>query len=409
MTKHILLLSTLVGFWGTTFLSPSLVQGFATVRPNQQHTSRPWGLKSAPDGSTTTTTPNAIHSSDEQSPFTTEPSSAVRAPLNYVGPYPSLALTFPDLATPNQKTKNATGISLDFILDTAANTNTLNAGVAQDLGLPVVGSALPGVGSAGAIAGGQTFLLGDAQLQGFPDFTFMTGLTASALPIASPAAAGLLSLAFMQSFTGGVDFVWEGSTRGGGGVEQGEHYPPSITFHADSPTEDILQGRTRVELQRIPVTELLSVIVNINGVDMPALLDTGSPITVMNAQAAKIAGVESAPDPAANQNNPLAALQSKFQQAQATSRGDILTIFGAGGKRVNLCKSTGKEVDVFMDGSNGEKVQFGSGPVYVGDLPGLAALNGLGVESPPAVVLGMDFLRRRPSMLLRATENEAWF
>jgi hypothetical protein len=31
------------------------------------------------------------------------------------------------------------------------------------------------------------------------------------------------------------------------------------------------------------------------------------------------------------------------------------------------------------------------------------------VESPPAVVLGMDVLRRRPSMLLRATENEAWF
>jgi hypothetical protein len=157
------------------------------------------------------------------------------------------------------------------------------------------------------------------------------------------------------------------------------------------------------------VTELLSVIVNINGVDMPALLDTGSPVTVMNAQAAKLAGVESAPDPAANTNNPLAALQSKFQQAQAASRGDILTIFGAGGKRVNLCKSTGKEVDVSMDGSNGEKVQFGSGPVYVGDLPGLAALNGLGVESPPAVVLGMDVLRRRPSMLLRATENEAWF
>jgi hypothetical protein len=402
-----MLLSTLVGFWGTTFLAPSVVQGFATVRSNQRLTVSPWGLKSTTDGSTTTT-PNAMHSSDEQSPFPTEPSSAVRAPLNYVGPYPSLALTFPDLATPNQRTKNVTGISLDFILDTAANTNTINAGVAQDLGLPVVGSALPGVGSAGAISGGETFLLGDAQLQGFPDFTFMTGLTASALPIASPAAAGLLSLAFMQSFTGGVDFIWEGGIRGGG-VEPGEIVPPSITFHADSPTENVLKGRTRVELQRIPVTELLSVIVNINGVDMPALLDTGSPITVMNAQAAKIAGVESAPDPAANNNNPLAALQSKFQQAQATSRGDILTIFGAGGKRVNLCKSTGKEVNVSMDGSNGEKVQFGSGPVYVGDLPGLAALNGLGVESPPAVVLGMDILRRRPSMLLRATENEAWF
>jgi hypothetical protein len=411
MTKYILF-STLVGFWGTTLLIPSFVQGFATVRPNQRLTSRPWGLLSTTDGSATTTTPTLPTTPNddynkEQSSSMTEPSSAVRAPLNYIGPYPSLALTFPDLATANQKQKNATGISLDFILDTAANTNTLNAEVAQQLGLSVVGAALPGIGSAGALAGGETFLLGDAQLQGLPaeeeKFTFMTGLTASALPIASPAAAGLLSLSFMQCFTGGVDFLWGGAS---GGESQ---LPPSITFHADAPTEQVLQGRTRVELQRIPVTELLSVIVKINGVDMPALLDTGSPVTVMNAQAAKLAGVESAPDPAANKNNPFAALQSKFQQAQAASRGEILTIFGAGGNRVNLCKSTGKEVDVSMDGSNGEKVQFGSGSVYVGDLPGLAALNGIGVESPPAVVLGMDVLRRRPSMLLRATENEAWF
>jgi hypothetical protein len=411
MTKYILF-SALVSFWSTTFLVPSFVQGFATVRPNQRLTSRPWGLLSTTDGSATTTTPSSDDYNKEHSLLATEPSSAVRAPLNYIGPYPSLALTFPDLATPNQKQKNATGISLDFILDTAANTNTLNAEVAQQLGLPVVGAALPGIGSAGALAGGETFLLGDAQLQGLPaeeeKFTFMTGLTASALPIASPAAAGLLSLAFMQCFTGGVDFLWGGVSRGEVEGEE-SRLPPSITFHADAPTEQVLQGRTRVELQRIPVTELLSVIVNINGVDMPALLDTGSPVTVMNAQAAKLAGVESAPDPAANKNNPLAALQSKFQQAQAASRGDILTIMGAGGNRVNLCKSAGREVDVSMNGSNGDKVQFGSGSVYVGDLPGLAALNGIGVESPPAVVLGMDVLRRRPSMLLRATENEAWF
>jgi hypothetical protein len=224
MTKYILF-STLVGFWGTMFLVLSFVQGFATVRPNQRLTSRPWGLMSTSDGSATTT--SGVHSSDdykEQSSSMTEPSSAVRAPLNYIGPYPSLALTFPDLATPNQKQKNATGISLDFILDTAANTNTLNAEVAQQLGLPVVGAALPGIGSAGAFAGVETFLLGDAQLQGLPAeearFTFMTGLTASALPIASPAAADLLSLAFMQYFTAGVDFLWGGAA--GGGVEQGE-------------------------------------------------------------------------------------------------------------------------------------------------------------------------------------------
>ena len=60
---------------------------------------------------------------------------------------------------------------------------------------------------------------------------------------------------------------------------------------------------------------------------------------------------------------------------------------------------------------NNENIDFGSTPIYVGELPGLAALKGgLGMEeSPVAVVLGMDVLRKRPSMLLRALQNEVWF
>jgi hypothetical protein len=37
---------------------------------------------------------------------------------------------------------------------------------------------------------------------------------------------------------------------------------------------------------------LPSVTIKVNGVEMKALLDTGSPITVLNAQAAKLAGIE---------------------------------------------------------------------------------------------------------------------
>ena len=40
------------------------------------------------------------------------------------------------------------------------------------------------------------------------EFMFMKGLTASALPVASPAAAGLLGLAFFNCFEGGVEFRW---------------------------------------------------------------------------------------------------------------------------------------------------------------------------------------------------------
>lgn len=326
--------------------------------------------------------------------------TAVRAPLKYIGPYPALALRFPNLATQSQRTRNATGISLDFVLDTAANTNTINAGVASELGLEVIGQALPGVGASGALQGGATFLLGDAELEGLEEkFTFMTGLSASALPVASPAAAGLLSLAFLQSFPG-VDFRWGSSEE-----------LPSVTFLGHDMPEPLLEGRTRVPIERIPVTQLPLVMIQVNGVAMPALLDTGSPITVLNAQAAEQAGVATI-DVADQPKNPLAAMAGRFQQAQAAARGDVLTIVGAAGERVNLLKTANPvAVQVSGESSKGESatVDFGEGHVYVGDLPGLAALNGLGVESPPAVVLGMDVLRQRPSMLLRAQNNEVWF
>jgi len=317
--------------------------------------------------------------------------TAVRAPLKYIGPYPCLALRFPELATSSQRSRNVQGVSLDFVLDTAANTNTINQQVAKELTLEVVGSALPGVGAAGTISGGETYLLGDAQLEGLSEgeeFTFMTGLTASALPVASPAAAGLLSLAFLQCFEGGVEFTW--------GTNTNDATPPAVTFYGDS-VDTVLEGRTRVRIQRVPVTQLPSVTVEVNGVEMPALLDTGSPITVLNHQAAQQAGIETVSPP---KNNPIAALTNRLK-----AQDEVLTIMGVAGNPVHLLKSK-QPCPVEM--SSGD-VSFGEGHVYVGDLPGLAALNGLGVDSPPAVVLGMDVLRRRPSMLLRAQNNEVWF
>ena len=42
---------------------------------------------------------------------------AVRTPLRWVGPYPALALSFPELATPNMKERGDAGVSLDFVSD----------------------------------------------------------------------------------------------------------------------------------------------------------------------------------------------------------------------------------------------------------------------------------------------------
>eukprot|EP00562_Extubocellulus_spinifer_P030760 CAMPEP_0178719200 /NCGR_PEP_ID=MMETSP0699-20121125/23003_1 /TAXON_ID=265572 /ORGANISM="Extubocellulus spinifer, Strain CCMP396" /LENGTH=429 /DNA_ID=CAMNT_0020369431 /DNA_START=279 /DNA_END=1568 /DNA_ORIENTATION=- len=343
--------------------------------------------------------------------------TAVRAPLKYVGPYPCLALRFPNLATQSQRERNVTGISLDFVLDTAANTNTINSQVAKELGLEVVGEALPGVGAGGAISGGDTFMLGDAQLDGLPkdeSFTFMKGLTASALPVASPASAGLLGLYFFNCFQGGVCFDWGGNSAAPVPSDPASNTTfPSVTFYSDkNDMGGALDGLKRAPIKPLPVSNLPSVELQINGQAVPALLDTGSPISVLNAEAARLAGVEttmkveseSGGGGGISVGNPFAKLAKGIKSAQAAARGDVLLVAGAAGERIELVKSQ-SAVDVGVGGFRDDIVELGKHNIYVGDLPGLAALGGLGGSgAQPAVVLGMDVLRTRPRMVYREDE-----
>jgi hypothetical protein len=133
---------------------------------------------------------------------------ALRAPLRWIGPYPAVALSFPALTSPAQKARlltnpneaGNTGVTLDFILDTAANTNTVGAQVAGPTGsggleLQQVGRVEGGVGAGGAIGGGATYLLGGCELADLPKaerVMFMSDLTATALPVAAPVATGPL-------------------------------------------------------------------------------------------------------------------------------------------------------------------------------------------------------------------------
>lgn len=379
--------------------------------------------------------------------------SAVRAPLKFIGPYPCMALRFPNLATESQRSRNQTGISLDFVLDTAANINTLQGQVAQELQLKVLedSSALPGVSSSGPIGGGETYILGDSELEGAQvlgetttdsgskPFEFMQNLTAAALPVVNPGSAGLLGLAFFYCFEGGVEFQWGGSAsmppqQGNdqrlvdGMVVQpnlSDQSSPSITFYGkdnDAQLQNSLSDLTRVSIDPIPLTQLPSVQLKVNGVEMVALLDTGSPITVLNKQAAKAAGIQTTKESleaSSSQDNsggwnPFAGVVDKFKEAQATaeaaSKGEILMIGGMDGKPTTLYRSMGATgPSISLVASSGEDVTLGSrgtNKVYVGDIPGLAALNGIGVDSPPAVVLGLDVLRQRPKMVFRPRENE---
>jgi hypothetical protein len=386
--------------------------------------------------------------------------SVVRVPLKFIGPYPCLALKFPNLATESQRSKNQTGISLDFVLDTAANINTIQGQVAQELKLEILkdSPALPGVSSSGPMAGGETYMLGDSELvqveivggdeskddvdngRDKEPFEFMQELTAAVIPVVNPGSAGLLGLAFFYCFEGGVEFQWgaapamqpqgrEPQLVDGLVVEPtiGDVSSPSITFYGQESSElkNSLSILSRVPIDPIPRTQLPSVRIKINGVEMVALLDTGSPITVLNERAAEVAGVQTMKEStaaASDENeikggggwNPFASVVDKFKEAQATaeaaSKGEILMIGGIDGKATNLYRSTGSTgPSISLTGSAGEDVSLGSdSKVYVGDIPGLVALNGIGVDSPPAVVLGLDVLRQRPRMVFRPRENELY-
>merc|ERR1719387_3138066 len=150
---------------------------------------------------------------------------AIRAPLRMLGPYPVLSLRFPSIPTPEQfreqqKQTGESGVTLDFVVDTAANVNTINAKLAADLGLEAVGFDEGGVSAAGDLAGGTTFMLGSAQLNDLPKderFDLLSNLTASALPVASPSGAGLLGIGFLFAFPGGVEFCWGDAAAAAGG------------------------------------------------------------------------------------------------------------------------------------------------------------------------------------------------
>jgi hypothetical protein len=324
----------------------------------------------------------------------------ISSPLKFIGPYPSLSLHFPTIATKSQRERNVTGISLDFVLDTAANTNTINAQVAAELNLDTVGSALPGYNAAGAMDGATTFSLSDCTLDTSREDMFMQGLTASALPVASPAAAGLLGVAFLNCFQGGVKFDW------------GEN--ATVTFYGDCDgMGDDMDGMSMAPIEIIKDILLPSVILKINGKEIRALLDTGSPITVLNSAAAKLAGVDviqivhnEEADEEGFKNpfmNAIEKMKNANAIAQAAAKGDVLALAGAQGQAVQLLRSK-NEAQICI-GGDGDDIIFPDSKVYVGDLPGLAALGGLdGISSPPAAVLGMDVLTRKSSMLYRQNE-----
>ena len=323
---------------------------------------------------------------------------AVRAPLRMLGPYPVLSLRFPAMPAPEQfkdqqKETGERGVALDFVVDTAANVNTINAKLAANLGLAAVGFDEGGVSAAGALAGGATYMLGTAQLNDLPKaerVDILSNLTASALPVASPSGAGLLGIGFLFAFPGGVEFCWGDATAAAAGGPDGG---ATLTMFGDlCGTDSVTEGLSEVPVRQLE-SGLLCVTMRVNGVEIPSLLDTGSPITVLNAAAARAAGIEM-PEPQDTGMNPIAKAKAAMEAAAAMASGEVAMIGGADGP-VTLRKIPTKAPIALGD------AEIGSGRPYVGEIPGLAALGGLGADAGPAAVLGSDVLRQRKRLVLR--------
>ena len=96
---------------------------------------------------------------------------------------------------------------------------------------------------------------------------------------------------------------------------------PAITFYGDQRgTAAIRGGLSSTEVTPLPGSGLPSVSLTVNGITIPALLDTGSPITVINAAAARVAAiqtVESFSDAAANPLTRFAAGMKKARRRRA--------------------------------------------------------------------------------------------
>lgn len=343
--------------------------------------------------------------------------ASLSTPLAFVGNYPCVVLPYPKMISPAGRP-----LAFLFAVDTGAQVNTINEDLARSLELTEVSP--------------------NSRYVQLRDFCFAlqylkSDFAALPVPVASPVGVGLLGQPFLNAFQGGVEFQWSSEIDGA----------PTVTLHGNKTgIEDGIRSSNlinRVPVRSLPGTRLPFVNIQVNGVPMPALLDTGSPITILNIPAASLAELETErefTEADAAMEMPWWMRDSDFrsllrpiraparailsflgrkpkydseaqmkrdrvaeEKAAAAARGDVLTIGGLQGSESELRRSTTAAKILVGD------VAFPEAKVYVGNLATWfqANLGGMSMKYPFygfGAVLGMDVLRSRPGMLYRQDE-----
>jgi hypothetical protein len=253
---------------------------------------------------------------------------------------------------------------------------------------PLSPSSLIGATTSQSAKAGTMHMLGDCQLVGLPPppRTFLRNLVAASLPFASPVGIGLLGLPFLWTFPAGVEFDWHGT----------DGDPPTLIFYYGE--ADTLDFNTMENMVHIPLEPLLGGLmtlrINVAGAEMKALLDTGSPLTVLNVKACELLGINSESTTVDVNHAAVGVVGVDGSQSKLKRLEDIVSI-----------QVMGDDQDT--------NVSLGQGHVWSGELAGIEMIRRLdptsGGEDEPAAVLGLDFLQNAYRMILRAPSNEAWF
>ena len=348
--------------------------------------------------------------------------------------YVAITVSLPDRATRAQRERGVKGVELDWCVDTACTTNFILPQVAYGLDVEIVGAAPAGVGATGAISSGQEMLLGTAKLGSDGDdgsgVAAITGLSAAIVQVPAPGTAGILGRSFLNCF-GAVEFDWCGGV--GGGKAAMYMYQAYAAF--DDASEE---ARGEAVPMRELACGLLAIDVDLNGVRVPALVDTGAPQTIVNRAAARAAGIELVGEDGDDGSgssrstgdrnragggffgfkNPFAAVADAVSRGreQALGSSGAVTVMGAGGRPERLDKARrSRDVSMLVSGGGGRsETRLSSPQILVGDLEAFRV--GLGLRSDsvagagdgqPGIVLGLDALMSVSKVAMRTTPGDA--
>ena len=404
----------LLALW--TYETPATVVGFVPVSPPKirfrlpsQAVRRQFEHSLTTLAATDKTAEDASSGSQDQDPIVLV---GVAAPLHRIGPYTCVQFVFPEWKYDNDDDEEVEEGTVSFMIDTGANTNSIDSKLVKKYGLQEYSLPIPPqpvgdkdddsilspsklIGATTSTAessqAGTLYMLGDGQLAGLPPppRTFLRNLVAASLPFASPVGVGLLGLPFLWTFPAGVEFDWHGT----------DGDPPTLIFYCgeEAPVEMAkMESMILIPLQTL-LGGLMTLRIAVDGVEMRALLDTGSPVTVLNDKACELLGVD--PESTSNEINPFAVKIAGVDGSQSELR--------------RLDETVSVQVLGVERDEQSTMVSLGQGHVWSGELAGIEMIRRLNPESSgddePAAVLGLDFLQNAYRMIVRAPSNEVWF